>query len=314
MEWVTLLLLVPAILLPVLLRGFMGCGFSNVVGADPPAAPTNLQALGMSRTSIGLAWENGSSYAPGIEFEVERTRYGDPPEPTFPVYGPFEDPNLSEGTRYDYRVRAVDPSATSDGEKFSAWAVASGYTLALAFDATGVAPADQTLPASRGSCFVLRIEPVRLMRGGSRVQIFLRGHSVPGFDLELNRMRISQPAVASPANPNPDPYDSHADIEVVFDPIVTVLGGTGALALSTLSYTLEADKPLLIAFDVNPTATNIQYRYPVPRTEVTTYFKIPPSAGQIIAEAMLQDRTAPYSRNPSPTQDAIYLVERIDAG
>ena len=316
MEWLALLVLVPAILVPVaVLCGFVGCQYNpRPVGPPtPPDAPTALTALAQDRTSIEVTWQHADPSA--VTFELDRLR-GAAVELTTAATTPFTDMGLDPGVEYTYRVRALDEDNSANASAYAGPATAR--TLALAFDATGFpgAPStDQALLAGRGICFVVRIEPGPwLVRGGSRVQIFVRGHSMPGFNLQLDRMRISQPALPSPPNPTPDPFDSHTDITAVFEGALTVMGGGGVVALPTISYALDHTKPLLVAFDINMAAANIQFRFPVLMTQVISYHKIPLNAGQVVAEAAQQDRTAPYSRNPSPTNDSIYLVEHIDAG
>src|SRR4051794_8523228 len=100
MQWLTLLFLVPAILVPVvLLFGFSGC--AQLAGIDgptedppppPPTPPTNLSAKAISATSIKLTWVAGDINV--NTFEVKR----DSGPPT-PVTGlTFTDSGLIEGT------------------------------------------------------------------------------------------------------------------------------------------------------------------------------------------------------------------------
>ena len=68
-EWLLLLLLVPAIVVPVvLLFGFAGCGFEGYV---PLSAPIIESAIGTSVSSIRLTW----MIKPGIvTHEAETSR------------------------------------------------------------------------------------------------------------------------------------------------------------------------------------------------------------------------------------------------
>jgi hypothetical protein len=142
MEWLALLVLVPAIVVPfVLLFGFSGCGAlagtcdGDVdcpvgtrcvngacvpVGAPggvaevPPPAPEALAANGVSDSQIELSWTTDDPTV--TSFEIQRAEEGvegdfapiaDSTAPT------FRDTGRAEGTTYVYQVRAFD------GQEFS---------------------------------------------------------------------------------------------------------------------------------------------------------------------------------------------------
>lgn len=116
-EWLILLLLVPAIVVPVvLLSGFAGC---HRVFLDP-RNPVIESIEPISSSAIRLIWR-----LTGDSTEFERTRVPDPnqppPAPEDPEYRPkrffptgsgtadfallYDDEDLARGTSYDYRAR-----------------------------------------------------------------------------------------------------------------------------------------------------------------------------------------------------------------
>src|ERR1700686_226505 len=87
-EWLILLLLVPADVVPVvLLVGFAGCdqvfGLETVVIPPPvPVVPVIVSAVGKSGTVITLTWTYSGSAA---EFEFERMKLPERTRETFPA-------------------------------------------------------------------------------------------------------------------------------------------------------------------------------------------------------------------------------------
>ncbi len=119
-EWLTLLLLVPAVVVPVvLLVGFAGCdrvfGLEHIDTPPPvPVVPVIVSADGESGTVITLTWMYSGSAA---DFEFERMKLPERTRGTFTAAtSPHHDDNngqgLEPGTDYLYRVRAIG----SDGE------------------------------------------------------------------------------------------------------------------------------------------------------------------------------------------------------
>ena len=138
MDWLTLILGVPAILIPlVLLFGFAGCGrvagvctddADCVVGTQcvdgscvdtgglnddlppPPSAPDNLAAIAIDDQSVSLTWINTDPAATG--FRIERApEAGDfaaiPAPADLSATGATDTSGLQEGVTFIYRVRAL---------------------------------------------------------------------------------------------------------------------------------------------------------------------------------------------------------------
>jgi hypothetical protein len=141
-EWLLLLLLVPAIVVPVvLLFGFAGCGFEGQ--AFPSFSPPLIKsAMGTSVSSIRLTWMINDPTATSIEFERTKVRSADPPYTfTVPASPPVrDDPGLEAATTYEYKARAIYPSDTSEQS-----APVMGTTFAapaVTFDVTGAGNTD----------------------------------------------------------------------------------------------------------------------------------------------------------------------------
>jgi len=295
MEWLILLVLVPAILVPVvLLGGFAGCSIlydpDNLPERPLPDAPTNLSARGINVSAIALTWNNPNTVP--VTFKIERIREGDN-DPTFldAPASPFQDPGLEEGTAYFYHVRAI---RTDDGESSALSEAASASTFGRAFSAD--LATDQS--GLEGFCIVQRIEPPRLLRSGARVNITVRG-STTGT-LTLDKITISQLATSG------DPYDSHADLTEVASSVV--VPANTAITLPTINYAFDRTRPLLIAFDISATPGLGNVRSVLLPGSVH-YFR---AATQ---QASVQDRF-PDPANPlltySTGQGRHYLVERIE--
>jgi hypothetical protein len=134
MDWLILILGVPAVLIPlVLLFGFAGCGQVAGVCADDtdcpagtrcvdgscfvvgelptPLPPENLAARALDDRSVSLTWINTD---PAVtDFEIERTPENGEvdeveliPAPDSPT-GAIDEVGLEEGVTYIYRVRAL---------------------------------------------------------------------------------------------------------------------------------------------------------------------------------------------------------------
>jgi hypothetical protein len=108
-EWLLLLLLVPAVVLPVvLLLGFAGCGFQGQAG-HPPLVITSATAT--TPNTVKLAWTGG--YAARIEFQRDKKpKAGQSPEwPHLFVVDMTpqntDDNGLSADSVYDYQVREI---------------------------------------------------------------------------------------------------------------------------------------------------------------------------------------------------------------
>lgn len=134
MDWLILILGVPAVLVPlVLLFGFAGCQVAGtctddqdcvigdicvdgqcVFGGDPGepifalSPPENLVAISLNDHSVFLTWSDNDPAAAG--FQIERAEDGDQPQPITPpgTISPAgtTDDGLQEGVTYVYQVRA----------------------------------------------------------------------------------------------------------------------------------------------------------------------------------------------------------------
>ena len=144
MDWVILILGVPAILIPlVLLFGFAGCYSTAtacsddfdcpdgtqcvdgacVVGELPLSAPENLAARAIDDRSVLLTWTDNDPAA--TSFQIERAEDGDQPQPIvvhglISPTGTTDDSGLQEGVTYIYQVRAQgDGLSDSDPSEIS---------------------------------------------------------------------------------------------------------------------------------------------------------------------------------------------------
>jgi len=113
-EWLLLLLLVPAIVVPVvLLVGFAGCdNLWGLHGFDPPPPPSPpiidavLPKSG-SGTVLTLVWHWSGSSPKGFQYKrilqgIESGPFDAPSAPT-----QVDDPDLEPGTTYEYQMRTV---------------------------------------------------------------------------------------------------------------------------------------------------------------------------------------------------------------
>jgi hypothetical protein len=282
MDWPVLLLLVPAILVPVvILFGFAGC--DRVVGVSPIGltAPAILSTEATGLTSIRIVWNDpnfGSTTS-----ELSRTKEGDSSSTTIPTPATtYDDQGLEQGTTYFYTVTAIDPS---DGTRSSPSATAQATTFATAFSATLTANRNE-----QGSCIVQRIEPSRLFRGGTLVVLTVAAST--NTNLVIDRIYISQAASGG------DPYDPGPDLTEVASAVFVPQGTL--LTLPPVTYPLVEGQPLLIAFDIGMPGGVRLVPNNVPPSEAVA-FVLP---GQ---QAALADRQAGI-----PPVDRIYLVATID--
>ena len=304
-EWLILLLLVPAVVVPVvLLVGFAGCdklfGLQHVDTPPPvPVVPIIVSAMGKSGTVITLSWTYSGSAA---DFEFERMKL---PERTREMFtaaaSPHDDDNngqgLEPGTDYLYRVRAIG----SDGEA-SDWSSPEPNILGttLPFETTFAwTPEEQArsrdAPGFQAFSIVQRIEAITLTRSGTRVRLTLRAASVG--NASIASIYISKPDPA----PGKDPYDSDSDLTLVSSAVV--VPANNSLPLPAIRYQLDAEQPLLIAIDFSAALPSaIKAVDNVLGTEASTYYKAP------AAEAANPDRTG------FTITDKILIVEKIEVG
>jgi hypothetical protein len=244
MEWLLLLLLVPAIVTPVvLLYGFAGCGFEVSVGPGAPADPTNVHVASKDLDHITLKWDYPDSPPEPVTFEVE-INATDPPGQTFGIPNPqtpqeFSHTGLSEGKVFEFRVRAVQAS----DPKESNWVPTVPPRVATLSFQTAFGPITLTNNdgGNDGACTVQRIEPASLLLGGSKVRLTLRGPTAGGLTLDL--ITISRAAVPSDDplnNPMPDRYDSGPDRTDVAAAIVVPVNN--AVVLPPVAYQLDKER------------------------------------------------------------------------
>jgi hypothetical protein len=287
MEWLILLLLVPAIVVPVVLFfGFAGCSFDLPPGPSlfiNSIEPTALKTLTVEWTDTDPG---------GVGFEIHRTKVSDKTSTVRTVEDPslrsIIDDGLEPATQYSYTVRRI----LKDSPESEA---VTGTTLgpALLFPPQLLA---QEI-GREGFTIVQRIEPVKLKAGGNRVAISLIGGSPR---CEITGIYISQAA----PEPGADPYDAFTDLAPVVSDFVALPPGH-VLTLPVIHYRLDPTKPLLVAFEFNdlPEAGTVRrssFIPPLPEG-VTAYVT---HGGD---EADKQDRHPGYQ----PLQ-ALYLIESID--
>ena len=321
-EWLILLLLVPAIVVPVvMLVGFAGCQWffgeddyrdsgEDVATTGPPefGDPIIDSAFGKSVSIITLKWKDDDPAA--AKFEFERTKLPDKATATIfaTVPSPFEfdDTGLETETIYQYRVRARD----SNDDIISNWSSPEGtgvLATTLSFEPTFDAESQLTLDEAgwEGRCLVQRIESVRLMLSGTQVKLTLRASSVS--DASIDRIYISKPA---PAGDAWDAATDPTDLKEVATAVV--VPANLAITLPPIDYALDKGQPLLIAVDFTPADPNatppgplsgIRYADAVPLSDAVAFYQ-PGSS-----EAALSDRSANYTQ-----LNRICLIEKIEVG
>jgi hypothetical protein len=296
MEWLTLVVLVPAIVIPVvLLWGFAGCQL--VFKAEPddvPAPVVNVAAVALGIDRIRVTWDNVNPEP--TRYRLERTRQGDTDAvPIETADTTLDDVGLEEGTTYFYEVFAI---RIADGEESPTPGSASATTLAFvrAFETVlTVSQADL-----QGFCIIQRIEPLRLDASGSLVRLTL--HGAFNGPLTLDRITISRVAQGG------DLYDAAADLTEVAAGVV--VAPDQILTLPPVAYTLDRLQPLLVAFDINPTPGqgNVRRRPDVQSDEASMFFRA------ASADAAVPDRV-PTPADPGASyspSDSVYIVEKIE--
>jgi hypothetical protein len=304
-EWLTLLLLVPAVVVPVvLLVGFAGCdrvfGLQHVDTPPPvPVVPVIVSAVGKSGTVITLTWVYSGSAA---DFEFERMKLPERTRETLPAAAsPHDDDKqgqgLEPGTDYLYRVRAIG----SDGEA-SEWSSPEPNILGttLPFETTFAWTSDELArsrdaPGFQAFSIVQRIEAVTLAKSGTRVRLTLRASSVG--NASIASIYISKPDPA----PGKDPYDSDSDLTLVSAAVV--VPANNSLPLPAIRYQLDAEQPLLIAIDFSAALpSDIKVVDNVLGSEASAYYKV------AAAEAANRDRTG------FTVVNRMFIVEKIEVG
>ena len=239
MEWLALTAIAAGVAISVaLLWGFSGC--DRVLGLHRDAyPPKNLTATAISSTEIQISWTPETS---GEWFEIYRTPDGGDPVPLDKVHSsPITDNGLVPGATYSYKARTIGNDETS------VWTDdvhATTMPVVLDFQPSFEA----TLPlgdnANPGRCIVQRIEAVRLLRSGSYLKLTISGST--NADLSIDRIFVSRVAAGL------KPYDAAADLtHVASDVLIPAANPPAQVSLPHVPYALDADQPLLIAFDIN---------------------------------------------------------------
>jgi hypothetical protein len=279
-DWLTLLVLVPAILVPVaVLIGFAGCdNLCGLIHVDPTKPIIDL-ARGKNGITITLVWNYSDVTVEQFRF-VRTGPDGSSEEfllPAPPV--PFNDtvaPNPSDATTttYKYHVRAEyshsDPSAPSPIVEGTTLPFVPAYSRSLV---------DSTSPTDGGT-LIQRIEASQLSATGPHVRITVQ--AAVESDASIDRVYISKASTTGNAWDSVDRnaiYDSDANQNQPF----VVPAGTKRV-LPIIEYTIDQSEALLIAIDFTPgPASNVPTgptsrvgRAPgVLRSEATVYFLQP---------------------------------------
>jgi len=266
-EWLILLLLVPAIVVPVvLLVGFAGCdrvfGIQSFPPPPPPPPPILVSAEGKSGSIIHLIWTWTGDPQTLQVFHFVRTDQNGTETPFDAPASSFEtdDTGLQPAMTYGYRVQAVlNDGSSTDFSPAPPAPPLPGTTLSLEPTFT------QTLTSDginwQGYTLVQRIEPNRLFRSGTQVLITLHASSMR--EALVDKIYISK--VDPMAPPNQFWQPDAADLTAVYDnpnsPAVVPKNTpqTPPLVVGPVNYNLDRTQPLLIAFEfhafpLNPTS------------------------------------------------------------
>jgi hypothetical protein len=294
MEWVFLLLVVPAVVAPiVVLFRFAGCKFDPQAALNAPVVEV---AIPLQPRGVVVRWRFISQEP--ATFEAERTRADDPPAPVFPAVALpapgepgkflFTESDLDEGTRYTYRFRTVrssdgEQSVFSDPVAIETWGpVFSGGLEQIGVDDVAV-----------DSCIVQRLSPGSLARGGNLIAITVRAAGTGNVD--FTHVTISRAALAG------DDFDSEGIPTDITAQRVSVMAGS-ALPLPPVEFNVDADEPLLVAFDVDDPGLARVAR----GVSHTAYVKRP-LPGDKITDARNEDRTG-FTEQPSE----LWFIDRVD--
>jgi hypothetical protein len=302
MDWLILLLLIPAVLLPlVLIHGFAGCSFHGSAIAE--TAPTNLSAVPVPSAQAGsavmLTWEVTDANSTGTQ--IERAVDGgdfvvlmDPSDPTKPlsVAGTtFTDQGLPPGTTFLYQVRDLNSSTASTNP--SNMVTVTTFKTAFFADNT-VNDTDQ--PGDAGLTLVQILSSSLLQASGQLVNLTLRGPTTGS--LTLDNTFVSNAAATG------DPYDADAPPILVISNLAL---NNATMAISPAgTFLLDQSKTLLVAFDINPVANTGRYAT-LPQGGAIAYAKQPPVPGGSLNEAGVMNRSSGYGSGVE-----LFLVHKIE--
>jgi hypothetical protein len=285
MEWLILLLLVPAVVVPVVgLWGFAGCHYTPGTVPEEPVpesvvAPVELKAVARSDQRIDLEWKHGEMNMNTPSYRIDRAPDGG----EFVTIGEvtdskFKDDNivvngneLIQNTTYYYHVRTIVDARSSDPAE-----ALPAKTFAVAFN--------KDFPwvnvANTGNwCFVQRIPAAQLRADGSKLRLQVWG--APAGNFTVHRIYISR--VRNPGDTND--YQSAGDIkpiitsdltlpndQPVFLPAISIDASADPAVDPPTDYNLDRTKDLIIAFDFTATAAQGMFRY-VDQPGVVVHYK-----------------------------------------
>jgi hypothetical protein len=286
MEWLTLLLLIPALVVPVvLLFGYAGCTFSVPIVPDPQA-PDITAATPLDGNTIRLEWTNPNTIS--VTFDILRTPEGPGPPPAPDQQSPFIDQQLTPGETYSYRVRAIAGGFESEYSNVAtARTWADAFTVDLDNNGQDVDVAND--------CIVQRFEPAALLRGGNLIKV--QGRAANGGKLVIKKVTFSQAAAVG------DAFDSQATPvagtwppgQPPGPPFVADPGETfSAQNAADADFEVETSRPLLVAFDVGDPGNT---RLATVDNATATAFVKPGTAQQPATDASLPGRSG-FTPNP----------------
>jgi hypothetical protein len=316
-EWLILLLLVPAIVVPVaLFAGFAGCSFEHGQAGEPTPEPIILGAVGQDVSTIRLSW---GWALPAQTFWIERTRSGPLPAiriVSVPGSPPiFDDMDgLEAVTSYKYRVGGQQ----NEGSAVVWSPPVTGTTLG--FEETFRETLTLNNDGWEGYTLVQRIEATALM-GISRTQVKqvrITLHASADFDASIDRIFISGPSSASGANAyDSDPTDL-TEVPLPQTPFVVPAGGSRELP--PVNYIVQpGSQALLIAVDFTPGSPPSGVKAAVVSSARARawWFQYdpdpPPPAPPRSPEAGIAPRSAGYDPAPDGA-GGVYLIGQVDIG
>jgi len=299
-ESMILLLLIPAIIVPVvLLAGFAACDrFFGLSHVDPPVLMID-SATGKDATTITLVWQGDDTMQ---KYQFHRTNPdGTTTDFDVPVpAAPFDDTGLNPDSSYTYQVREFDAS----GDPTELSAPVTGTTLPM-ISAYAKILTDDSLNW-QGYTLIQRIEATHLGATGPHVRITLQAASTG--DASIDRIYISQ------VDSSGKPYDSAADLTQVYDlaasgqPFVVPAGMTKLLPI--IAYTINRVQPLLIAIDFSASPSSCVRAADAPTSEAAAYFLATPGGG----EAASRTRSAGYQQAMDGAMARVFLITNIEVG
>ncbi len=312
MEWIILVVLVPAVIVPiVLLFGFAGCssfGTETAPPPSPPAGPFELVAKAVSETQIDLAWKHNSMG--GVKFIVSflgpdgvwNENYATVTEKSLPSA------SLSPGVSYSYRVRATLGSGNDSGPSNTA------TTRTWKWEEFYNKPPTDNEGAFPGDCLVQRIDKALLTYSGDamKVRLTLRGSAnAANAALAIDRLSISHAASPSAANPAPQLWDSAAPVMLLPGSVPPLPGNGTPVTLAPIDFAVDKTRDLIVAFDIKAGNASPTIRRTTDIGTSTAYTR------NDAAEAASDNRT-PVGALPAgstggwATRAGVYLIERIE--